>query len=651
MLPKLSIMSATHSMFVKEDDPLAIFRTAISNINFRAIPEYILRVRKSMAGRGKTSESLSRSVSSERSMKCRVAFPPLYGSYNILYPIEFSDGAQWLLKVPATGFRGRFNEADGRELRAEALIMRLLKRETSIPVPEIFDYQASPDNELNCAFILMEFIDGEPLPSFWFDDSYPTEIVEQRRARVLQDVASAMVQLNRFRFQKGGSIIFDDEGNPQVGPLRTVDFEDPEEPPEVSETGPFDTQKDFYYSKFAQSNHTGIARDKSSLGLRKLLGLFFDWIPYNEDLSNGPFVLTHPDLDIQNIIVSRDGRVAAIIDWDGVAAEPAIMGSERYPSWLTRDWDPMMYGYISTANVINQHSEDEDGVDRSEKNGSAPTEDENLTPESVSDGSLRSKENSPEELARYRKMYECFIAGLAAKSHEHSSFNATNHQISTSILSTITEKLAGLYQMLSGKSLRHSSDPQLTNHGDGADSTLVSQDAARLTRNSLMIESLSIAASNEMCWHSIMLKIFDEIARVAEGKFGPLVDGSENGSRSENENFDLYEDGKFEQSIAPVREEFKSAPKSCGLSAIPVIVIDEASPRDDDAPIRRKLRDEEVANTEHDLTNERRKSLIDADLSDNGDFDWFNVALALADGKLDEARLQRLKSGFAALCS
>jgi RIO-like serine/threonine protein kinase len=68
-----------------------------------------------------------------------------------------------------------------------------------------------------------------------------------------------------------------------------------------------------------------------------LLGLFIDLIPIlpaGEDA----FVLIHPDLDSQNVIVSENGELLGHIDWDGVAAWPKSLGNTRYPSWLTRDW-------------------------------------------------------------------------------------------------------------------------------------------------------------------------------------------------------------------------------------------------------------------------------------------------------------------------
>lgn len=74
--------------------------------------------------------------------------------------------------------------------------------------------------------------------------------------------------------------------------------------------------------------------------MQRLLHILLQWIPATQ----GPkFVLTHPDLNIQNVLVSEDGSVRGLIDWGGVAAVPRLVGYKKYPSWLTRDWDPAIY--------------------------------------------------------------------------------------------------------------------------------------------------------------------------------------------------------------------------------------------------------------------------------------------------------------------
>ncbi|EEQ32862.1 conserved hypothetical protein [Microsporum canis CBS 113480] len=64
------------------------------------------------------------------------------------------------------------------------------------------------------------------------------------------------------------------------------------------------------------------------------------------DLQWIQFVLTHPDLNIQNVLVSEDGSAQGLIDWGGVAAVPRLVG---------RDWDPAIYVW---------NKEMEEGIER-----------------------------------------------------------------------------------------------------------------------------------------------------------------------------------------------------------------------------------------------------------------------------------------------
>src|SRR5271170_4851805 len=43
--------------------------------------------------------------------------PPKYGSFNLLYPVEFADGVKWLLRIPSTSENGRFTTNSSRSLR------------------------------------------------------------------------------------------------------------------------------------------------------------------------------------------------------------------------------------------------------------------------------------------------------------------------------------------------------------------------------------------------------------------------------------------------------------------------------------------------------------------------------------------------------
>lgn len=276
---------------------------------------------------------------------------PLYGSYHVLFPLTFHSGLCWVVKIPITGTDGKWNDSSASALASEANTMRILKRQTTIPLPDVLDFSPTTKNDLQCPYIMMTFIPGISLYDMWFGhhlNGVSREMMQSRRRRALEDIAAAMVQLDRFAFQAGGSLVFDkDENVSGVGPVRRVDHKamldrwfvhkDPDDDPIYVEFAVSEDPKR-HYTMMLDMHPEQVSR-----GLELLLLQLISWIP--EPGGAAPFVLAHPDFDIQNFIVSEDGELQGIIDWDGVAAVPRTLGNERYPGWLTRDWDPAMYAY------------------------------------------------------------------------------------------------------------------------------------------------------------------------------------------------------------------------------------------------------------------------------------------------------------------
>ncbi|KAK4106969.1 hypothetical protein N658DRAFT_37072 [Parathielavia hyrcaniae] len=303
---------------------------------------------------------------------------PIHGSYHILFPLVFNDrGTRWLLKVPIDGIPGHWNNLCADALESEAQTMQLIRKHTSIPVPDVFGYSTTLDNDLGCPHIWLSFIDGVSLDDFWFAE--PQDMSEEdrhrRRTRVLRSVASAMVQLSKFSFNEGGQLVFESDGRLSgVARRRELDviecerrLEHGEYMPAYFSSGPYKTAGQFYTS----SLHRQVPDSEFLLGQRRLLHFFLVCVDDFFTADRQSFVVTHPDLDLQNFIVSPQGDLVGIIDWDGVGAWPKSLGNLRYPSWLTRDWDPGMYGYGS------------DGV--------------------LHDAEMR--EDSPQTLARCREVY------------------------------------------------------------------------------------------------------------------------------------------------------------------------------------------------------------------------------------------------------
>lgn len=275
----------------------------------------------------------------------------LSGSYHILFVIRFEDDVRWILKVPAAAHPACWNKLAAQTLETEALTMRLIRRETSVPVPEVYAYETSPEeNELRCAFILMEYVVGAPVYQVWFDASARPKTVESRRRRCLQDLANAIVQLNRFQFSRAGSPVFSEDGGSivEIGPARRRIGQDEDK---ICEWGPWADAASY----LRRSLDHDPPDDVFSRGSYKLLHLFFDWlVASTSSTSSSPsqtFVLSHPDFNPQNILMSEvDGSLQAMIDWDGTESVPRILGNEGYPNWLTRDWDPAVYFYGREVN-------------------------------------------------------------------------------------------------------------------------------------------------------------------------------------------------------------------------------------------------------------------------------------------------------------
>ena len=402
-----------------------------------------------------------------------------------------------MLKIPANGHR--FDSIAAAALTSEARTMQLLKSGTTIPVPAVYAFDASSCNDLKTPFILMERIEGKPLYVEWFNNEIPKARLEHFRVRALQSLAEAMTQLNKFTLNRGGALEFDPAGRPvgvrgakvvdavamysqgtgskiqseadrnnaynhdnhddykteniandnEIGSKSQnsdrdgKDVDDNHEDDEIiSEKGPFECPKSTFLFDLDRSiaYYKGKDGNEYTNGCYKALRMFVDLAFSNFSTHGNRFVLTHPDLDVQNVLVSDDGTLRGLIDWDGVASVPREIGCAQYPLWLMRDWVPYYYLYD-----IREGKTDEDAG---------------------------YEESSPSELASYRAIY--------------------NHFMEKEI-----ERQTG-------------GPDKVTAFG-----TLPKQEA-QLTRRSLVMRDLDLAASSPFLAANFLCHIFNQIEQVTE---------------------------------------------------------------------------------------------------------------------------------------
>ncbi|AEO67161.1 uncharacterized protein THITE_14102, partial [Thermothielavioides terrestris NRRL 8126] len=243
------------------------------------------------------------------------------GSYNIVHVLDLG-GVKLVVRVPATGWGSGMTATAAQALKSQVATLRLIRRSTSIPVPEVYGWDPTSDNEIGAPYVCMSFLPGKRVSDIWFDDSGPLPRDELRRA-ILANLARTMAQFSELRFDKLGSVNGD-------GSLR------------VEASGPYTSASEYLRSRLMLREGNVWARAETKV-MHALMRSWPDLDP--ED----GFVLCPPDFDSQNILVDEAGTITGIIDWDLAHTVPRRLGYCRYPGWITRDWDPLMYGWPKMA--------------------------------------------------------------------------------------------------------------------------------------------------------------------------------------------------------------------------------------------------------------------------------------------------------------
>ena len=110
---------------------------------------------------------------------CEIQKTPLTSSFNIVYVIGFFDRAKWVARVPGNGVES-FGNLEAGLFLPNIHAISLTRACTSIPIPEIFTWEAKNDNSVKVPCRLETFVEGLQLSELW---SGPTRGTKQRGNR------------------------------------------------------------------------------------------------------------------------------------------------------------------------------------------------------------------------------------------------------------------------------------------------------------------------------------------------------------------------------------------------------------------------------------------------------------------------------------
>jgi hypothetical protein len=293
------------------------------------------------------------------------------GKLNVsICQIEERDGGTWhhvailsaeghgrfVIKVPFTGTAEWWQEGDAYNLRSEAQTMNYIRRNTSVPVPEVIAYDDSLNNPISAPYILMRAVEGRLATHAWYgrtpngqldkpNADNPSPATNQQRKRFLKSLAYTMAELRHLEFDKIGMLNFDGNADvPEVGPW----FEDMQDSQQLKEIPAYKSSKEFYQSKIdyvKEKFELALELDDHGYGILELLSIVFEKSPFSSSKktisdTHETFVLAHNDLDLQNIYVDDDFNIVGIIDWDLTVTAPRCVGYSSLPVFLREDWEP-----------------------------------------------------------------------------------------------------------------------------------------------------------------------------------------------------------------------------------------------------------------------------------------------------------------------
>ncbi|KAG5812658.1 hypothetical protein H9Q74_013031 [Fusarium xylarioides] len=325
---------------------------------------------------------------------------PKCGSLNWVIFLRFQDGVEWAFRSPRSSLDSFYSDETARKiLISEVSTLLYLKANTSIPVPEVFSYSGSSDNDIGVPYILQSKATGCSLGSYAWNPprhqvpglqhrSPPMPISNENRGKVMIQLGAFMSELYRHRFDRIGSLFQDGDASYAVGECLSPSLTWQDRDSLELDRGPFKTEHDYLVSLISAftSHAKGLSLaphvffapvpnmlDYESLSSYQKAGrrwndfvaigqkiehskniLFYciagkllsEMIPDISSNTADGFTISHPDLHVGNIFVDQNFNITSIIDWSSASTGP-VSEILAAPSLASSPTSP--YGFLYLA--------------------------------------------------------------------------------------------------------------------------------------------------------------------------------------------------------------------------------------------------------------------------------------------------------------
>jgi serine/threonine protein kinase len=245
------------------------------------------------------------------------------GTFNVAFEIKFSDSIRWIARIKLQ--QGDRDVAKHSMLN-EIGVMRYVKSKTTIPVPEVYDFDTNSDNPLGFAYMLME-----TLPGRTFKKDFPVSIPPEYWTNFTTQLADYYHQLSCLRFDQIGIVNFEWDAEKEQ-------FEEPTIGPSLHRgEGPFVTSLEYLQAQREREEDIVKRECRDDEQWEVAMWIHRQALPFatSEKTLHGPFPLCHMDLYPRNVLVDENYHITGIIDWAGAQAVPVecfIYSAEHFQS-------------------------------------------------------------------------------------------------------------------------------------------------------------------------------------------------------------------------------------------------------------------------------------------------------------------------------
>lgn len=272
-----------------------------------------------------------------RGMQCRLCKRPVFGDHDWIIFVQFADGIEWVARVPLRSHKEEPQIDFASPLfraRYECMIQTIeyVGLNTTIPVPRIQKYDLTSNNTLLRPYILMDCLPGKPFSTMM------DHLTEEQITNVVRQWAQYNMELANHQFPQIGTLA-KNANRYVMKPLLPEGLDDDV----IGGRGPFSSVADYILgmSTLKKRSLATVESDPHTYGRFLRSSLIESLIPFFilPDYLNAPFVLSHPTLDLDSILVDSSGRLTGILSWQRAAILP-LQSHIRIPDSLNLEFMP-----------------------------------------------------------------------------------------------------------------------------------------------------------------------------------------------------------------------------------------------------------------------------------------------------------------------